>query len=83
MEGVSRIADVRRCEGFRVESPRGRLGVVEGVLFGADSDVPAALTVRSGIFGRGLRIVDVEEIEAVDADARRLLVRSTGTEVFL
>ncbi|HET7127592.1 MAG TPA: hypothetical protein VFJ93_00780 [Gaiellaceae bacterium] len=76
-------ASVARCEGFRVESPYGKIGVVDAILFGADPECPAALTIRSGVFGRGLRIVDIEDVEAVDERSRRVRVRSEGTEVFL
>jgi hypothetical protein len=51
-------------------------------LFGAEECL-AALTIRSGIFGRGLRIVDIDEVEAVDEQGRLVRVRSEGTEVFL
>jgi hypothetical protein len=59
-----------------------KLDVVEAVLFGAEECL-AALTIRSGIFGRGLRIVDIDEVEAVDEQGRLVRVRSEGTEVFL
>ena len=42
---------IRNCHGFRVYSPRGRLGIVEDVLYGGDPDRPAALAVRGGLFG--------------------------------
>ncbi len=69
-------------EGFRVESPNGKVGVVETVLFG-DEPQPAALAVRSGRFGRVLRIIDAAEIERVNAAERFVAVRSSGFAVSL
>jgi hypothetical protein len=36
-----------RCEGFRVDAPTGRLGLVEAVRFGARLDRPDELLVRA------------------------------------
>jgi hypothetical protein len=45
------------------------------VLYGAGLDRPAALLIRSGIFIRRLEAISVEDIEAIDPQAQRLLVR--------
>jgi hypothetical protein len=45
---VTHVSDgywLRNCHGFRVETPRGRLGIVEDVLYGAEHDESAALAV--------------------------------------
>jgi hypothetical protein len=70
-----------RCEGFSVESPARKLGVVDAVLFADDASHPSALSVRRGRFARGVRIIDAADIEGVDARARRIAVRSDGVEV--
>jgi hypothetical protein len=62
----------RNCHGFRVETPDGRLGIVEDVLYGADPNRPAALAVRGGLFGTRVEIVPTEELGRIDP--RRTLV---------
>lgn len=71
------------CKGFRVETARTRIGVVEAVLFGEDAERPVALTIRAGRFGRRLRIIDIGEVEQVDASEQRISVRSDGCEMSL
>ena len=68
-------------QGFSVESPSRRLGVVESVLFDDGSRRPSALSVRRGRFARSVRIIDAAEIADVDARARRIAVRSDGVAV--
>jgi hypothetical protein len=65
-----------RCEGFEVESPRGRTGVVEGVRFLSRVDQPDLLEVRAGLFGRQLLLVPAEEVEGIFATEERLVLRS-------
>ena len=60
-----------RCEGFRVEGPRGRVGVVEAVGRGGDGS-PASLSVRCGLLRRRVREVPVDEV--AELDPRDLLV---------
>ena len=58
------------CEGFRVDSPDGRLGVVELALADEHGE-PAGLVVRAGIFGK--RLVNVPRecvVEIRPQDAR-------------
>jgi len=66
-----------RCEGFEVESPTGRTGVVEGVRFLSRVDQPDLLEVRAGLFGRQLLLVPAEEVEGIFATEERLVLRST------
>lgn len=54
-----------RCEGFRVDSEQGRLGIVEEVRFGSRVDRPDWLAVRGGLFARTLRVVPVDEVAAI------------------
>jgi hypothetical protein len=68
-------------QGYSVETPAGRLGVVEAVLFDGVEPKPSALSVRRGRFARGVRIIDAAEIDIVDARARRIAVRSDGVEI--
>ncbi len=48
-----------RCEGFRVDAPSGRLGLVEAVRFGARLDRPDELLVRGGVLRNRTLVVPV------------------------
>jgi hypothetical protein len=63
---------LRHCHGFRVETPGGRLGIVEDVLYGEDPERPTALAVRGGLFGQRVELVPVEKVEAIEPDRKRL-----------
>jgi hypothetical protein len=66
-----------RCEGFAVESPTGRTGVVDGVRFLSRVDQPDLLEVRAGLFRRRLLLVPAEEVEGIFSSEKRLVLRST------
>ena len=68
-------------QGFSVETPEHKLGVVDAVLFGDESPQPSGISVRRGRFARGVRIIDAADILGVDARARRIAVRSDGVAV--
>jgi hypothetical protein len=63
---------LQHCHGFRVESPRGRRGIVEDVLYGAEHDHPSALVVRGGLFGQRLELIPIETVDSVEP-RRKLL----------
>ena len=65
-----------RCDGFRVDSPSGYVGVVEGMRFGSRIDRPDLLEVRAGRLGRTLLLIPVEEVEDVSPDDECVVVRS-------
>jgi hypothetical protein len=65
-----------RCEGFRVDAPTGRLGLVESVRFSSRLDRPDELLVRTGILGNRLLVVAVSDVEAVIPRRERLVLRS-------
>jgi hypothetical protein len=75
---------LRRCEGFRVDSPDGRVGFVEEVRYASRVDRPDVIAVRVGLLARLLLIVPVGEVaEIIPGDARIVLHRSprpTATE---
>jgi hypothetical protein len=77
-------SSLRRCEGFRVDSPNGRVGFVEELRYGSSLEAPDAVAVRAGLFGRLLLIIPTEEIEEIFPRERRVLLRRsprlTGTE---
>jgi hypothetical protein len=68
---------LRNCQGFRVEVEGRKVGVVDDVLFGRQSE-PATLLVRTGLFRLGLRAIPVDEIEAIDPRALRITLRSVS-----
>jgi hypothetical protein len=66
---------LRNCQGFRVEQGGKKLGVVDDVVFGRQSE-PATLLVRTGIFRLGLRAISVDEIETIDPRALRIRLKA-------
>jgi hypothetical protein len=70
-----RVYWLRNCQGFRVERDGKKLGVVDDVLFGRQSE-PSTLLVRTGLFRLGLRVIAVDEIETIDPRALRITLRA-------
>ena len=66
---------LRRCEGFRVETPAGRLGTVESLRFGRLHDCPDELVVRAGLLRSRLVAVDVDDVETVLPREQRIVLR--------
>jgi hypothetical protein len=64
-----------RSEGFRVDSPEGRLGLVEAVMFRVRPDEPDALIVRAGVLGRRLVIVPIEDVADVLPRRERVVLK--------
>jgi hypothetical protein len=69
---VERAVSLRRCEGFAVDSPSGRIGVVEGVRFGSSVDRPDVLEVKVGRVRQRLIVVGVDQIERILLDEERI-----------
>ena len=67
---------LRRCEGFRVDGPGGRIGRVRGVRFDASAE-PEVLEVGAGLLGRPTLLIPVTEIGEVIPEQRRLIMRGT------
>jgi hypothetical protein len=66
-----------RSEGFRVDSPSGFVGFVEGLRFISRIDQPDLLEVRSGRFGRDVMLIPIEAVEEVVPAEQRLVIRTT------
>jgi hypothetical protein len=66
-----------RCEGFLVDSPAGRVGVVEGVRFRSRLDRPDLLAVRAGFPRRRRFLVRVEEVVTIVPREGRVILRVT------
>jgi hypothetical protein len=71
----SRFYWLCRCEGFRVESPEGRFGLVEAVMFRVRPDEPDALIVRAGVLGRKLVIVPIEDVADIVPRRERVMLK--------
>lgn len=73
-----------RCEGFRVDTPQGRFGLVEAVMFRSRPDEPDALIVRAGLLTRRLVLVPIEDVAQVAPERRRVVLsqapEDTGTD---
>ena len=63
------------CEGFRVDGPEGRVGIVEAVL--GEEDAPTKLAVREGLFALRTVYVPIEEVAEIQPRAERILLRRT------
>jgi hypothetical protein len=63
-----------RCEGFRVDGPEGRVGVVSAVL--GHEDEPTMLAVREGLFALRTVYVPIEQVAEVQPRAERIVLRS-------
>jgi hypothetical protein len=60
--------DLLRTIGYLVADAKGRvIGRVEAPMYGSAPDVPDAISVRSGLFSRGRRIVPADAISEIDA----------------
>jgi hypothetical protein len=70
---ASREYWLARCEGFRVLSDDGAIGVIERVGYRTSAAPAAFLLVRGGMFGTSAVLIDADD--ALDVDARRQTVR--------
>lgn len=77
-ESRDRSALLTRCEGFRVDSPVGPVGFVEGLRFGSRIDAPDLLEVRGGRLGRELLLIPIEAVEEISQEDERLVVRGVS-----
>ena len=66
-----------RCQGFRVESPAGRIGRVVEVRFGSRLDRPDALVVQCALRVNRRLTVPVSEVDHVRPAEQLLLLRSS------
>jgi hypothetical protein len=64
------------CEGFKVRSPEGEVGVVESVVYAAHAARPAYLAVTSGRLLLHTALVPCGEVVSIDARQTRLDVQA-------
>jgi len=68
------------CEGFRVDGPSGRLGVVDHVVYRSRLDRPDALAVCSGTWKLHTDQVRVDDVVEVSPGEQRLVLRTAPAE---
>jgi hypothetical protein len=73
LPGFDRAYWLRNCQRFQVEAPDHRLGTVDDVGFGADSE-PAVLVVRAGLFKRRVGHVPVDQIETIVPEEEKIIL---------
>jgi len=66
-----------RCEGFWVDSPSGRIGLVDGLRFLSRIDQPDLLEVRAGLLGRQLLLIPTDQVDEIILAEGRLILRDT------
>jgi hypothetical protein len=66
------------CEGFGVYGPAACIGAVEEIRKDSRDGRPELLLVRAGLLGSWLVHVPVDQVDAVDVEARRLELRPGG-----
>lgn len=64
------------CEGYRVESAAGRLGLVEEIM-PSNSERTELLAVRGGVLGRRLTFVPTSDVTVIVPRAQRLFVNGS------
>lgn len=73
------------CEGYRVESPGGRVGIVEDVRHAEGAERAESLAVLAGMFGRRRLIIDVRDVSAIVPYEQCVLLKAdakiVGTEL--
>ena len=72
-----------RCEGWRVETPAGRLGTVCRLLYGSRLDMPDALLIRSGVLRRREVLIDTRNVEEIIPAEGTLRLNATPGDVDL
>ena len=66
---------LHRCEGFRVDSPRGRLGIVVELRFRSSAECPDSFAIRTGWLRRRLIVVPIEQVDEILPRERRVMLR--------
>jgi hypothetical protein len=65
---------LRHCEGYAVESSKGRIGYVEEILRAEESGDPAELVVRDGSGERSTVVIPIERIREIRPSCERIVV---------
>jgi hypothetical protein len=70
-----------RCEGFEVDTPEGRLGIVEWLVFRSRHDRPDALAVQTGHVLHRSVLVAVRDVESVLPEEGRITLATDPVPV--
>jgi hypothetical protein len=70
-----------RCEGFEVETPEGRLGIVDWVVYGSRHDRPDTLSVQTGHVLHRSVLIAVADVESVLPDEGRITLATDSAPV--
>lgn len=71
---------LHHCDGFRVDGPDGRIGVVDHVEPGLGANVPDVVAVASGLWRIRLTRIPLTDVVEVEPGRRRLVVRKVVAE---
>lgn len=66
------------CEGYRVDSPGGRVGLVEEVRRVDGDERAESLAVLAGMYGRRRLMIPVSEVGVIVPHAERLFLKSNA-----
>lgn len=66
---------LHRCEGFRVDSPQGREGIVEELRFRSNAERPDSFAIRTGWLRRRLIVVPIEQVDEILPRQNRIILR--------
>jgi hypothetical protein len=66
---------LRHCEGYRVDSAGGRVGLVEEVRHAVGSGHPESLAVLAGMLGRRRLIIPLSEVAEIVPHAQRVFLK--------
>ena len=67
---------LHRCEGFRVASAGREIGTVRGLRFKGSLE-PDQLEVRTGLFGRRVLLIPVEQVEELLPKEKRVVLHAS------
>jgi hypothetical protein len=66
------------CEGYRVDTGRGRLGFVETVILGENPPDDTCLAVRAGWLGRRVVLVPLSSVAFIVPQAERIWLHTSN-----
>jgi len=66
------------CEGYRVDSPGGRVGIVENVHHAEGVERAESLAVLAGMFGRRRLIIDAGQVNAIVPHEQCVLLKANA-----
>jgi hypothetical protein len=68
------------CEGYRVDAPGGRIGVIEAIRRDPDGGGPRAIVVRAGRLRNRRLVIPASEIEALLVSGQTVVLAQTWSQ---